>query len=238
METLASRRRARRQWSCWLLAALALQLTARADQIIYDDALENGWQNWGWATLNYANTSPVHSGSDSISVTITTNTFQAIYIAHAAFDSSPYTNLVFWINGGSTGGQQLKVQGHANGAAQASTNLPPLVANTWQQFTIPLAILGVANSPNMDGFWIQDRIGSVQPTFYLDDISLVTNAISTGTNAPVSIMVDALANRHAISPLIYGTAFASFEPVVGLEFPDEPFRRQRRDALQLAAQCA
>lgn len=219
METLASRRRARRQWSCWLLAALALQLTARADQIIYDDALENGWQNWGWATLNYANTSPVHSGSDSISVTITTNTFQAIYIAHAAFDSSPYTNLVFWINGGSTGGQQLKVQGHANGAAQASTNLPPLVANTWQQFTIPLAILGVANSPNMDGFWIQDRIGSVQPTFYLDDISLVTNAISTGTNAPVSIMVDALANRHAISPLIYGTAFASSNQLSDLNFP-------------------
>ena len=62
--------RARCRWSCWLLAALALQLTARADQIIYDDALENGWVNWGWATLNYANTSPVHSGSDSISVTI------------------------------------------------------------------------------------------------------------------------------------------------------------------------
>ena len=38
--------------------------------IIYDDALENGWENWGWATLNYTNTSPVHSGSDSISVTI------------------------------------------------------------------------------------------------------------------------------------------------------------------------
>ena len=45
-------------------------MTARADQIIYDNALENGWQNWGWATLNYANPSPVHSGSDSVSVTI------------------------------------------------------------------------------------------------------------------------------------------------------------------------
>ena len=28
-----------------------------------------------------------------------------------------YTNLTFWINGGATGGQQLKVQGHANGIA-------------------------------------------------------------------------------------------------------------------------
>ena len=199
--------------------ALTLQLTVRADQIIYDDALENGWQNWGWTLINYNNTAPVHSGSDSISVTITNASYQAIYIAHAAFDSSPYTNLVFWINGGPTGGQQLLVQGHANGNSQASTNLPALAANTWQQITIPLAALGVANQPNMDGFWIQDRIGSAQPTFYLDDISLVTNAISTGTNAPVSISVDAQANRHAISPLIYGTAFASSNQLSDLNFP-------------------
>ena len=215
MKTLLPRFQAHRPWSCWLLAALALQLTARADQIIYDDALENGWQNWGWATLNYNNASPVHSGSASISVTITTNTSQAIYIAHTAFDSSPYTNLVFWINGGPTGGQQLKVQGHANGAALASTNLPTLAANTWQQFTIPLASLGVANSPNMDGFWIQDRIGAAQPVFYLDDISLQAGApVPSGTNANVTIQIDAQANRRAISPLIYGVAYASSSSVL------------------------
>ena len=220
METLYLRNRARRQWSCWLLAALALQLTTRADQIIYDDALQNGWADWGWATINYNNASPVHSGSKSVSVMITTSTSQAIYIAHTAFDSSPYANLVFWINGGPTGGQQLKVQGHANGSAQASTNLPPLAANTWQQFTIPLASLGVANSPNMDGFWIQDRIGSVQPVFYLDDISLQTGApVQSGTNANVAIQIDAQANRHAISPLIYGVAFASSSQLLELNAP-------------------
>jgi hypothetical protein len=194
------------------------QFAAHADQIIYDNALENGWQPWGWTLINYTNTPPVHSGPYSISVTITNASSQAIYIAHPAFDSSLYTNLTFWINGGPIGGQQLKVQGHANGSAQASTNLPTLVANTWQQFTIPLAALGVANQPNMDGFWIQDRIGSAQPTFYLDDISLVTNAISAGSNAPVSIAVNALANRHAISPMIYGTAFASSNDLAGLNF--------------------
>jgi Glycoside hydrolase family 44 len=210
MEPLLLKRQTYCRWPCWLLAVLALQLTARADQVIYDDALENGWQNWGWATLNYYNTSPVHSGAMSISVTITTNTSQGIYIAHTAFDSSSYTNLVFWINGGPTGGQQLKVQGHANGNPQASTNLPALAANTWQQFTIPLASLGVADSPNMDGFWIQDRIGSVQPTFYVDDISLQAGVlVQPGTNVNVTIQIDAQANGHAISPLIYGVAFAS-----------------------------
>jgi len=207
----------RRELCRMLALAFMFQLAGRADQIIYDDALENGWQNWGWTLINYSNTAPVRSGSDSISVTIT-NANQAIYIAHAAFDSSLYTNLTFWINGGPTGGQQLLVQGHANGNPQASTNLPALAANTWQQFRIPLDALGVANQPNMDGFWIQDRIGSAQPTFYLDDISLVTNAISAGTNAPVSITVNAQANRNLISPLIYGVAFASSNQLSDLNF--------------------
>ncbi|MGO8838650.1 MAG: glycoside hydrolase family 44 protein [Limisphaerales bacterium] len=216
MKTPSLTGRARCVWPCWLLMALTLQLTARADQVIYDDSLENGWMNWGWATINYANTTqPIHSGSDSVSVTITDTSHQAIYIAHSAFDTSSYTNLVFWINGGPTGGQQLLVQGHANGAAMSSTNLPALAAGTWQQFTIPLAILGVANSPNMDGFWIQDRIGAVQPTFYVDDISLQSAPpVQPGTNAPVSITVDAQANRQAISPLIYGVAYASSSGVL------------------------
>ena len=164
------------------------------------------------------NTSPVHSGSNSVSVTITDGSGQAIYIAHGAFDASLYTNLTFWINGGATGGQQLKVQGHVNGIALAFTNLPALVANTWQPFIIPLAALGITNQPNMDGFWIQDRIGSAQPTFYLDDISLGTNALTAGTNATIAIAVDALANRHSISPLIYGTAFATSNQLADLNF--------------------
>jgi hypothetical protein len=211
MRNPALKCRAGGKWSRPLLALACLfQITVRADQIIYDDALQNGWQNWGWATINYNNTSPVHSGSKSVSVTITTSTSEAIYIAHAAFDSSPYANLVFWINGGPTGGQQLKVQGHANGSPQASTNLPTLAANTWQQFTIPLAVLGVANQSGMDGFWIQDRVGSVQPVFYVDDIILQAGApIQPSTNANVTVQIDALANRHVISPLIYGVAFAS-----------------------------
>ena len=201
----------------WLTFLTTVSLAARADQIVYDDALENGWQNWGWTLINYTNAAPVHSGSDSIAVTIT-NAYQAIYIAHPAFDSSLYTNLTFWINGVPTGGQQLAVQGHAGGSQQASTNLPALVANTWQKFTIPLTALGVANQPNMDGFWIQDRIGSAQRTFYLDDISLITNAVITGTNAPVTITVDALANRHPINPLVYGTAFATSNQLSDLNF--------------------
>jgi hypothetical protein len=179
---------------------------ARADQIIYDDLLENGWQNWGWATLNYANTSPVHGGADSISVSSSGN--QALYLHHTAMSGTLFTNLTFWINGGS-GGQSVQVQATINGTAQAAVVLAALPTNSWRQQTISLAALGVAASPNFDGFWIQAQSGSPIPTFYVDDISLTTNAITAGTNANVTVQIDVLANRHTISPLIYGVAFAA-----------------------------
>ena len=204
--------RVRCQWSCWLLAALAFQLTARADQIIYDDALENGWANWSWATVNFANTSLVHSGSHSISVTAsnTPTDWQALYLNVAAMDSSQFTNLVFWINGGTNGGQQVQVQGILGSTPQSPVQIGPLFPNSWQQVTLSMSALGVANQANFTGFWLQAEGGSVVPTFYVDDVVLQSGPpIQPGTNVNVTIQIDALSNRHAICPLIYGVAFAT-----------------------------
>jgi hypothetical protein len=196
------------------------EIMLRAEQIIYDDALENGWQNWGWATLNYTNTSPVHSGSDSISVTIA-GAWQGIQIWHSDQNSTLDTNLSFWLNGGTSGGQKLQVYGLLhfgttnNFAPSARYVLAALTANSWQQFFVPLSALGVAGQTNFTGFVIQDATGAAQPTFYMDDVSLTTNSVTatnaggTGTNALITIAINAAANRLAISPLIYGVAFAA-----------------------------
>jgi alpha-L-arabinofuranosidase len=156
-----------------ILCGLALSSSAfaQSNQSVYSDALDNGWQNWSWASVNLSNSAPVHSGSASISVNA--GAYQALYLHHDAFDSSLYTSLVFWINGGPTGGQLLQVQAELSGTAQTVVTLPALAANTWQQFTIPLASLGVQSKPNLDGFWIQDRSGTTLPTFYVDDMSLL-----------------------------------------------------------------
>jgi hypothetical protein len=204
------------KWSCHLLIWLFLpQLALFADQIVYDDSLENGWQNWSWATVNLANTNPVHSGMDSISVTC--GGWQALYLHNTPFYSGLYTNLTFWINGG-TGGQPLKVQAttNQNALSTAYTFIAP--AGSWQQIVIPLTALGVANQPNMDGFWIMANTAVQLPTFYVDDISLVANPTTPGTNAPVAITVDALANRHPISPLIYGVAWTASNQLSDLNF--------------------
>ena len=81
---------------------------AQSDQSVYNDGLANGWQNWSWATVNLSNGAPVQAGIASIAVNA--GAWQALYLHHNAFDSSLYTNLTFWIHGGSTGGQLLQVQ--------------------------------------------------------------------------------------------------------------------------------
>lgn len=44
-----------------------------SDYIIYDDALENGYQDWGWADHDYANMMPIHGGTKSMRVTFGNN---------------------------------------------------------------------------------------------------------------------------------------------------------------------
>ena len=179
-----------------LLSGLLLaagHLFGQANQNIYTDAVQNGWQDWGWATLNYNNASPVHSGTKSISVTIADNSFQAIYMHHAPMSTTNYDSLRLWLHGGATGGQQLKVQALINNSAQTGTNLPALAANTWQQYSIPLSALGAANQTALTGLWIQDRIGAAQPTFYVDDVMLVTNS---GPSATVALASPAIGESY------------------------------------------
>jgi hypothetical protein len=197
---------------------MVCQAIAQTDQQIYTDSLQNGWQDWSWScTRDFGSTDFVHTGTQAISVTIT-SAWGAVSFWHAAFDSTPYTNLTFWLHGGTTGGQQLKIYAELNGAAKTNLNLPTLVANTWQQMTFSLSDLEVANQPNLTRFSIQDRSGGAVPTFYLDDIKLVASTAPPTTNVAVTIAVDAQLNRHPISPLIYGVAFGSASQMSDLNF--------------------
>ncbi len=172
-------------------ALWVLGLQAQTSLPIYTDSLVNGFQDWGWATHDYANTSPVHSGADSVSVTIATVNYDGLQIYHSDMDSTPYTGINFWINGGATGGQKLQVYGmlHVGSTNNAGQNayysLGTLQTNVWQQFTVPLSAIGVANKSNFTGFVIQSSIGAVQPTYYLDDIQL--NAVPAPALVNVSI---------------------------------------------------
>ena len=204
-----------------LLVCVTLRLAAQSDQTVYDDSLQNGWQNWSWATVDLANSLPVHGGASSISVSSTN--WQALYFHHGIQNGSLFTNLTFWINGGSPGGQVVQVQAMRSGAAQSPVVLAALPPNTWRQETIPLTALNVATAPDFDGFWIQAQNSGLAPMFYVDDISLLgaTNPPPPPavTNPPVAITVNAALNQRPINPLIYGVAFASSSEIADLNAP-------------------
>jgi len=164
---------------CLRVSAFVLLLFAasilRADQVIYDDALENGWQDWGVATHNYSTPSPVHSGSYSLSVDME-NGFDLLRINLASpISSTPYASLSFWINGDTQGGQQLWLRGVAAGGSFFPVlPLAAPIANTWTHMTVSLSDLGVANRSDFEGIVFENSTSSAQPIFLLDDIQLVS----------------------------------------------------------------
>ena len=147
--------------------------------------------------------------------------WQALYLHHDAFDSSLYSNLVFWINGGSAGGQLLQVQATLNGTPQTLVTLPALAANTWQQVAIPLASLGVQGKPNLDGFWIQDRSGTTQPEFYVDSISFT----ALPPPAVVNVTVDAAQALRTVDARHFGINAAVWDGVFDTDHHDQPADR-------------
>jgi hypothetical protein len=186
-----------------LIATTTVQGRPQASHIIYDDALVNGWENWPWppVTLNWNNTSPVHGGSHSLAVTYTGG-WGAVQLGHQPnLDLSAYDTLRFWIHGGSSGGQSISVR-----LDEGNERVITPQANTWRQIDIPLSQW---DSPTSVGVVIfRNATNNAQPIFYLDDIQFVNVGLPTPTPVPPGVgpalSVDAQADRHPISPYIYG----------------------------------
>lgn len=137
---------------------------------IYTDNLVNGFQDWSWGTHNLANTSPVHSGSDSISANFVAWN-GGLSFEHPDFDGTTYSNLTFWANGGA-GGQILQVYVQYGTSQGPNYTLSALPANTWQQFVIPFSSLGAVGITNLNRFTLQLTSNGTTNAFYVDDIQL------------------------------------------------------------------
>lgn len=159
-----------------------LSASAVAQQVaydIYDDALAPGWGSpWlnGWSsTYNIANTTPVYSGTKSISMDLQSGGGRGPFNS-AGFDTSGYDSLSLWINGGATGNQVLNLQVVKGTSVQQTLMnfVPSLPANTWVNFTVPLSAVGVANITNFGGIRFTDGTQDCQgvATFYVDKIQL------------------------------------------------------------------
>ena len=97
-----------------------------------------------------------------------------------------------------------------DGNKPTSYNLPALTPG-WQQVTVSLATLGVANQPNCTGFGIQGSIGTAQATFYVDDVELV----AAPPPAVVHLGVDAGPVLGTVDARQFGLNTATWDGILG-----------------------
>jgi len=159
----------------------------------YEDQLENGWQNWSWATTDLGNTTYAYAGAKSIQVTYTGG-WQGMYLHTNSLPAKYFRTISFYVNGGTTNGRSVSVAAIVNGSNAAGVDLNAYVAggkvlaNKWKLVTIPLADLHVGPTDNFEGFWLQESTGSSQPPFWIDQITLNPYA------APTKVTVKVAAN--------------------------------------------
>ena len=154
-----------------VLLSLVGSVSASDDLLIFSDQRNNGWGDWGWVP-HYTTNNPVHSGSNAM-VFAATGSYQAWWLKHNAIDTSLYTNLTLWVNGGTNGGQYIGVQAELGGSTAGLPRLGGTVStNSWTKLTFSLASLGVANKTNLTAFQIWNG-GTLQSNYFIDDITLV-----------------------------------------------------------------
>ncbi len=199
--------------------ATSAPLLQGSELTIYTDGLSSGWADWSWnTTVNFNQTSPVHSGSAALAATFNQAWAGLYFHYNTNINTSAYDTLRFWIHGGSSGGHQIQVKladvsNNFSGSAVSVTSQ----ANTWTQVSIPLSNLGGLTT--ISGVAWQEASGGSQPTFYLDDIALVNSGAPPPPGSGPTLTVNAGTVQHAISPYIYGMNFASPELAADLRLP-------------------
>lgn len=171
---------------------------------MYDDVFAEGWQNWSWATIDSANTSPVSTGVSSLAVRA--GPFTALAFHHAAMDARMFRSVTFWLNPGTRGGQVLTLRALVSGVIiEPGFTLPPLTVdpnNAWTKVTVPLSALGVAGTTSLTDLWLMETGGadhSANP-FYIDDVRLEL----APPPARVNVAVDGAREQRTVDPRMFG----------------------------------
>jgi len=171
-------------------------------------SLQNSDPGSGWSKtgLMYRNDST--AGSANVSIVATAGQGVSFQWRSTASGSSSFS-----ANSGITAPVWLKLaRSSANFTGYYSTD-----GNNW----VPVGSQSVAlNNTVMAGLDVTAHNNSALNTATFANFSLVatTNNSTPGTNAPVAIALDALANRHPISPLIYGLNWASASQLLDLNY--------------------
>ncbi|MBL8242895.1 MAG: hypothetical protein JNL89_01830, partial [Rhodanobacteraceae bacterium] len=169
-----------------MVSLLALPDAAWAQSVaVYDDALQNGFLNFsfGAPAPDFANVAPVHAGAASIA--FTGSNFNAIGLANVGTDYATATHPVvrFYVHGGASGGQQLRIYLQTTDAGGNSTALAnaeldsyisggAIVAGQWREVLVNLTQPPLSYTGSYDRIDLQSDVAGAQPVMYVDTISL------------------------------------------------------------------
>ncbi|MEM7273249.1 MAG: glycoside hydrolase family 44 protein [Actinomycetota bacterium] len=195
--------------------------------VLYDDAIRAGWANWSWAEVDLDHRDTVASGDSSVAVDA--GPWEAFFIGRNDAKPLPLHGSVrFEVNGGQSDapvGVRLVA-----GDGQSASIPVETRAGTWTSVEVDLAEFGGFGA--FSGLWFDNLTDSERPTYYIDDVRIVTGeapppssgptlAVTLGaatitrtvTDPASGIVTDqAVTFPHPISDGVYGMNFAS-DPV-------------------------
>ncbi len=149
------------------MALPALAQTTPSPMVIYDDGLQNNWQNWSWgATIG------LETPAGAVKpIKVEGGAWSALDLHHDPVATAGYTKLTFYINGGVDGGQTLSVHVKlADGTSPASTFTIQPKLKTWAVVEVPLKDIGGENQSLTDVF-IQGGADPYKP-YYITKIQV------------------------------------------------------------------
>lgn len=111
-------------------------------------------------------------------------------------DTTGYTHLEFWINGGVTNGQKpylaVRLEENTWPGGVSLADYVTVQSNSWTQVQIPLTHLGAAGVSNLSWIFFKNTNATAMPVFWLDNVKLVKPwppadaVIAANVSAPVS----------------------------------------------------
>lgn len=157
-------------------------LVAGFKLVIYDDIVEpaSGFSTWGgWGgTANYANTSPVESGTNSIAVHYVGGYGSPIQLGGATIDLTKYTTFKISIYGGpGTNGKQVNIGFNSvNDPTNYNTTdgkTIVIVEGQWTDFEIPISdIISSTHITILDQIILKEYSNATDEMIYVDNIGL------------------------------------------------------------------
>ncbi|MBN1918527.1 MAG: hypothetical protein JW889_11520 [Verrucomicrobia bacterium] len=177
--------------SLLLLVCLAVRpaVAATYSHMLYDDTFQNMWTDGSWkAEVDPEHDTRVYNGQSSIEVTLKGRGAFCFEFKNGR-NLSRHAALVGWVNGGSEGGQDLRVfmvdaegkvlpdgkslrlnyRGYINGGK--------IVPQRWQFFVIPVSHFKLGPR-DITRIAFYNPSEETMPTFYLDDVGFTTERLS------------------------------------------------------------